>query len=396
LVYADNELWKGSPRPITLDRAKMKLRIDLPGMRSDGNLEIDQASNSKVQTKIEEALEWWNGNAYEEGYVNPSSSEYESSVVYSSTQLGLDVSMNVEWATGAVSSQQDYDKNSEKSVAVMVFKQVFYNITMDTPQSPADVFSSDISLQEVQNAVDAEAPPAYISNVAYGRIVMFRLEVENLSESVDLNAVLNYAAGVNVDVETNTEYDAVLNRSTIKVITIGGDAEVASEAVSATGIASLNHILTGENAVYSRNNPGVPIAYTIKFLKDNSVAKMGYTTDYSIENCSEHSVKHRRIRVKNKFKIKNIRAYQTAILSNGAVFEPGWITIKDETYEGKLLDAIPDGSYDVKLLIEKYNLGNGWTYFKQFNIGHVISADEACYSAYEVNNNERCTRCSDE
>jgi len=45
-------------------------------------------------------------------------------------------------------------------------------------------------------------------------------------------------------------------------------------------------IITGDNAVYSRNNPGVLIAYAVKYLKDDKVAKLGYTTEYTATECS--------------------------------------------------------------------------------------------------------------
>jgi thiol-activated cytolysin len=68
---------------------------------------------------------------------------------------------------------------------------------------------------------------------------------------------------------------------------MGGSAEVASEAVSARSANDLMPIIKGKNAVYSKNNPGVPIAYTVKFLKDNTIAKMGSTTDFTTTDCQE-------------------------------------------------------------------------------------------------------------
>lgn len=44
-------------------------------------------------------------------------------------------------------------------------------------------------------------------------------------------------------------------------------------------------VISGENAVYSRNNPVVPITYSVFYLKDNSLAKLGYTTEYTANEC---------------------------------------------------------------------------------------------------------------
>ena len=39
------------------------------------------------------------------------------------------------------------------------------------------------------------------------------------------------------------------------------------------------------DAVYRRDNPGLPIAYTVAFLKDNAFARMGNSTDYTETEC---------------------------------------------------------------------------------------------------------------
>lgn len=396
LVFANNELLKGTPVPITLERAPMKLRLDLPGMGSNGTIEVEKPNNSDVQTSIDEALEWWNANAYQEGYTHPSLSHYETSESFSSQQLAMDVGLNAEWATSAVESQFSYASNTQKRVAVMVFKQVFYTITMDTPGSPAAVFGPNVTLSQVQTTFDERNPPAYISSVAYGRIVMFRLETTNMSKDINLNAVLEYAGGADITSTVNTTFDELLQNSSITVVTIGGDAEVASEAVSAKGPGSLKAILTGKNAAYRRDNPGVPIGYTINYLKDNSLAKMGYTTDYTITDCSEKDFVHRDIRIKNKFKIKNIRVKLTYINGNGTRIVTSWETVKDETFEGEYLPRVPAGAYDVKLNVEKFNLFDGWTHFSERNLGHVDRADEGCWVAYEKSGDEYFRKCVDE
>jgi thiol-activated cytolysin len=82
----------------------------------------------------------------------------------------------------------------------------------------------------------------------------------------------------------------ILATSSIEVITLGGNAAVGARAVT-TGdpeatIGEIQSIIQGENAVYTKSNPGVPIAYTVRYLKDNALAKMGYTTDYTAAECT--------------------------------------------------------------------------------------------------------------
>jgi thiol-activated cytolysin len=136
---------------------------------------------------------------------------------------------------------------------------------------------------------DAEKQvPAYVSSVNYGRIIMFRLEADKKEKAIDVQAALNYGTGaISVGVDAKGKYDSILQNSSITVVTMGGSADVASQAVSARSAADLAPIIKGKNAVYSKNNPGVPIAYTIKFLKDSTIAKMGSTTDFTTTDCTE-------------------------------------------------------------------------------------------------------------
>jgi thiol-activated cytolysin len=42
---------------------------------------------------------------------------------------------------------------------------------------------------------------------------------------------------------------------------------------------------------YSRESPGAPIAYKLSYLKDNSPARMSFTTDYTVKDCVRVSQK---------------------------------------------------------------------------------------------------------
>ncbi|KAA3615379.1 MAG: hypothetical protein DWQ05_13565 [Calditrichaeota bacterium] len=303
LVKGNESLIDGLPQPVSLPRAPLTVRVDLPGIGAAGVRTIENPTNSSVQAAIDSSLEWWNANAYQEGYVNASSSSYRLSTSYSSQQLALDVGLNVAWATSDVSAQFSHTSTETKSVMMAVYKQAFYSIDMDTPEQPAAVFNPSVSLDDVQSTLDNSAPPAYISSVVYGRIIMFRMETAMKVTSTELEASFRYAAGYSVDGSLEARYKSILQQSTIEVITLGGNAEVASQATSARNAGDLESIIQGENAVYSRNNPGVPISYTVLYLKDHSLAKLGYSTEYTATVCS--SVKTADI---IDLKIKNFKA----------------------------------------------------------------------------------------
>ena len=288
LVEANQSLLDGLPEPARFARAPVKIRVDLPGIGEGGTKTIERPDQANVQTAIDDALEWWNANAYEEGYVNAASSSNRITTSYSSTQASLDLGLNVEWATGDVQSQFNFETSEEKRVVMATYKQAFYTVTFvqESGAQPEDVFGPDVSLQAVQSAFSSTAPPAYVASVTYGRIIMFRMETSSSYTSAEVETAFRYATGAQVDGDQVSTYEEILQSSSVEVITLGGNAAVASEAVTARSAGDLVPIITGENAVYSRGNPGVPISYAVKYLKDDQVAKLGYTTEYTATECS--------------------------------------------------------------------------------------------------------------
>ena len=288
LVEANQSLLDGLPERAGFDRSPVKIRVDLPGIGANGAKTIERPNSDNVDAAIDEALEWWNANAYEEGYVNASSSSNRITTSYSSTQASMDVGLNVAWATGDVQSQFNYETSAERRVVMSTYKQAFYTVSFvqESGAQPEDVFGPDVTLEDVQAAYDSGAPPAYVASVTYGRIIMFRMETSSSYTSAEVEAAFRYAAGSQVDGDMEARYEEILERSTVEVITLGGDAEAASEAVTARSAGDLEPIITGENAVYSRSNPGVPISYAVKYLKDDQLAKLGYTTEYTATECA--------------------------------------------------------------------------------------------------------------
>lgn len=290
LVKANAALLDGTPEPITLARGPMTLRVDLPGIGDHGTVVVPNPSGSSVQAAVDGALGWWNDNAYQDGYVNAASSSYLTSSAYSSEQAALDLGLHVNWASVDVGTQFSATSSTDKSVAMMLYKQTFYTVTVDPPSSPGATLAASVGESAVKAQATATVPPAYVHSVAYGRIILFRMETTDAVSSADMKASLQYSAGVvPVEASLETRYKSILAKSTVTAITIGGNAASAAQVVTARSAGDLVPIITGKNAVYSKDNPGVPIAYTVRFLKDNAIAKMGYTTEYTANECRRAS-----------------------------------------------------------------------------------------------------------
>jgi thiol-activated cytolysin len=261
------------------------LSVDLPGIGGRGVFAVDDPSHGTVQAAIDRALDYWNDNQYREGYVSKSRSKYVSTFVYSAEQLAASLGVSYGSLKGSLSTQFRTATSRESTVAMVLFKQVFYTVSFDPPSHAGAVFHPSVTLNDVRNHMREDTPPAYVSNVDYGRILMLRIETSADTRHSEIEGALKY---LSAQVKASAAYRKTIEKSKVTLITIGGNAEVNTRAVDATRIEDLHAVIQGKNALYSKNNPGQPIAYTVRFLKDGRLAKMGYSTDYTEVICERH------------------------------------------------------------------------------------------------------------
>jgi thiol-activated cytolysin len=285
LVKVDDDFVRGTPTPIQCRRSPIWLSVDLPGIGGRGVFDVQDPSQGTVQSAIDSALDYWNNHQYREGYVSKSRSKYTSTFVYSAEQLAATLGVSYRSLDGSLATQFQVSSSRENTVGMVLFKQVFYTVTFDPPSHPGSVFSPEVTLDEVRNACSSAEPPAYVSSVDYGRILMLRIESSTETLHTEMEAAMRY---MSVGVNASADCQKTLAKSKMTLITIGGNAEVNARAVDATRIQDLNLVIRGKNALYSKNNPGQPIAYTIRFLKDGRLAKMGFSTDYTELICERH------------------------------------------------------------------------------------------------------------
>jgi thiol-activated cytolysin len=289
LLIADEHLQSGAPTPIGLPRAKLTLTVDLPGLKRPSG-EVDPTS-SGVQRFLNERLEEWNTFAESQNYRNAARSILNYSTAYTRQQVAASLGFKAEWASGAASAQLDVSSTTERSVVLCYYKQVFYTVKVDTPASPSDVFASSVKLADVRDVVSNSAPPGYVDSVDYGRILLVKMETSAVDTSVNLQGAFKQATqgGVTVSGDLKAKYDDIVKNATFTAVAIGGGTAEAARIFSGAATGELQGLKEYFDAGrYARDNPGLPIAYVVRFLKDNSLATIGATTDYTELECTRY------------------------------------------------------------------------------------------------------------
>ncbi len=382
LVVGNRDMLDGSPQPLQISKAPTKIRVELPGIGARGNITVDNPNYQNTQARIDEVLEYWNAEVAPQGYAIDADSYFEKTTAYSREQMSLELGVSAEWAGGSsFDSQFDYTQTTEKRVASLLYRQVYYDVVMETPDSPASVFGRDVDAATVRSVISDDSPPAYVSSVQYGRIIMIRMETSDTSTEANLEAVLDYATKAkSATVDVNATYDRIIKQSTFNVVTIGGNAQTATEVITGSSVEDGEgglHYVIAQGSLYSRENPGAPIGYTIKYLKDNRIARMGYNTDYQIESCRNFDYVHENVNIKRtsgprvRFRFKYKRKK-----SNTFVYDPSWRELSDSNV---FFSRTPEkGAHDVYVQFQVWDIV--WKTWDEVRLNYISS--DICWETY--------------
>jgi thiol-activated cytolysin len=210
--------------------------------------------------------------------------------VHSDEQLDLALGVQASWGLGVASLKTSFNFTNKqtRSHYLVKYTQAYYTVDFDAPQAPSAVFPGDIQLADVKAHMDETRPPAYVSSVTYGRMVLFTFESAYSDEEMGAALDFAYNGGADVSGQVSVSYKDIISSSKITAFILGGDAGTAVQAIDSYD-ALIAFIKGGGN--YSKESPGAPIAYKLNYLKDNSPARMSETTNYDVQTCNRVSQK---------------------------------------------------------------------------------------------------------
>ena len=284
IQLANRNLVENRPDLVSCDRKPIVLSIDLPGMGSESKVVVDSPSNSSISSAISSLLNTWNSK-YSSTNKIPSRIQYNESMVYSESQISTKFGLNFK----SLGKSLDIDFNGifegKKKAMVISFKQIFYNVSVDAPKSPSDFFGDNVSWDELTlKGMNNNNPPAYVSNVSYGRTVFVKLETTSTSSDVEsaFKALIKEQ-----NAEANVKYKEIFENSTFTAVVIGGGAQEHNKVVS-KNFDEIRDVIMN-NSEYSPTNPGLPISYTSVFLKDNAIATINSNSEYVKTTSTEYT-----------------------------------------------------------------------------------------------------------
>ncbi len=226
-----------------------------------------QVADPKLST-IREAINNLMKQDYQVPYANMG---FTVEQAYSESQLDLSLHASYKGFGVDVKGGFDFSNKNIQTRLVAKFIQSYYTLDMDMPNQPSELFDGDVS-----RTLFGTYMPMYVSTVTFGRMALFTIE-STLSET-QVRAYLD-AAYAGVSGQSSSDFNSLKAKSTMKVYVLGGSGSDAAGTIE--GFEQFKtYIQAGGN--FSKASPGAPIAYKLRYIKDNTVGKIVFAASYPI------------------------------------------------------------------------------------------------------------------
>jgi len=262
-------------------RQRGPLRLSINLLSRDNARTVEDPALSTVQSAVGDLVEI----ASKAGHRAGSDIAYDQVSSYSLEQTALELGLSARYLGSNVRSNLSISRDAEQHNITAYFIQKMFTVSVELPQTPIDVFGSGLTPavldeQMSRGRIGPENPPIYVSNVVFGRMLLFTFSSEASAE--DIQGALNFAyqgPGAGVSADAAKRYRRILGSAKIHVVTVGGSAD---DALALIRSAKLRDFFKADAPLTTAR----PISYTLRSLSDNAIAAVSETTRYEVVECA--------------------------------------------------------------------------------------------------------------
>ena len=261
-------------------RAPIELGIDL--LSADNYRIVETPNAATVGAAIGDLI----SQAVNEGHVAGSRIFYNQKEMYSLQQGMLSLGLSASFLGYDIKSQLSFEGSTETNTLISYFKQIMFETYVVLPQMPSEFFNDQFTKEVLEEQIELgrigpDNLPVYVANIQWGRIMVFTMT--STKSATEMKAALKASYDAIGGVSMKAEHSQTIENSTIKLVTLGGDAENA-----------LNLLRTGELSSFFDKNSALttaaPLSYRLCNLADNSTAKVSETTSYELKECHPYGI----------------------------------------------------------------------------------------------------------
>lgn len=244
------------------------MRYNIQGSQGSGSFSVESPSLATYNEEHKNyARYFW--------FMPPVYAYQETEITHSAQQAMLDLGVQVNFLAGGLGANFQTINENGFTTLYMLVRTVYYNVSAEYPMHPAGFFAPGVELAQLRRVMSEDNPPAYVSNVAYGRMALVRLVSKyaqrEIKTSVDL---LLQGLG------------ASLTQSQKKLIS---ELQLTVEAAPGPSqtIRTIDELNTyiNQGAQFNHRNGAVPVSYEVRYLSNNAPLMTHTGLSYKIREC---------------------------------------------------------------------------------------------------------------
>ena len=236
----------------------------------DQSHELDKPDSASVGNGRRELLRKINPQA------SPGMLKTDYQKAYSLRELGVKVGLDIKGSGYGVQVDASYDSSYTSNTVVATIRQTYYVTVFDPDAIGAYAFDASVKSSDLEPFLGPDNPPLMIDSVHYGRVLVVtatgKASTEKLKASLAAQ-VEGMGSGI-----LSAEYTEIIQSSQVRVYSVGAVAGTLPTTLT-NPVAELDRIYK-EGLNFTLEQPGAPIAFTAKYLRNWALAHIGLKAQY--------------------------------------------------------------------------------------------------------------------
>ena len=277
--HADPNSGPGSLAALPIGQ-RAPIQISIPDISTGTNFRtVEVVTQANVDAARGDII----GNAVAEGLFTPASDDFEVETYNSEAEFALKTKISGRYLRFSGSASGSIDRGTSETTIAVRYIQRLYDVVVGLPQTPRSFFTDEFTQARLDEQVGLgrigpDNQPVYVSNVVYGRMMMFTMTAQ--ASATEMTAIVNASYnGLVADVSAglNVRQKEILSSSRIAISTYGGGRNGTQEMIR-----------SGDWREYFNRDielsEAEPLSFTFRTLT-GEIAAVTETTKYEVQNC---------------------------------------------------------------------------------------------------------------
>jgi hypothetical protein len=244
------------------------INITLSGSQGTMGLNVADPNKTNTLTAISDNSRFF-------WFMPPVYTYQQCDIKYSKEQSFADFGLSYNFLGGNFKLKFDDVTTSGSNSMYMLIKTIYFQASAEYPSNPAGFFKTGTVASDLKRVMSKANPPAYISNVSYGRMAVVKLE--STFSQRDIVAALNIYFG-KISGNLTVGQKSLISNLKLTIESSPGTSTTINS------IEELNYFLNNTSE-YNHRTGFAPISFEVRYLTDNSPLMSHTGFVYKINQC---------------------------------------------------------------------------------------------------------------